>query len=74
MDRPITTLEKELRAWPGVTYEVAANRPHDRLYVEYGGQRRFLPFSSTPVGRRGMLNKVSQLRRLLHELGAKKND
>ena len=72
MARTLDALEKELRAWPGVTYEVVTNRPHSKLYVQYGEQRRFIPFSGTPVQTRGMLNKVSQLRRLLRDIGAEK--
>jgi hypothetical protein len=74
MARTLDALEQELRAWSGVTYEVADTRPHPKLYVQYSEQRRFLPFSSTSVEGRGMRNKVSQLRRLLHELGAQRND
>lgn len=72
MSKTIDLLEKELRAWPGVTYEVVDERPHPKLLVACNNTRRFLPFSGTSVDRRGMLNKVTQLRRLLRDMGAEK--
>jgi hypothetical protein len=65
-------LEKELRTWSGVTFEVEHLSTHPKLWVCYNSNRRFLIFSSTNVDPRGIRNKVSQLRRLLRELGAEK--
>jgi len=72
MASTLDKLHKELRAWPGVTYEVDNTSHHPKLRVRYAGTERFLPFSSTSVDERGVRNKVSQLRRLLRELGAEK--
>ena len=72
MDRPLEHLEKELRRWPAVEYDVELSGRHPRIVVRYGGAERFVPFSSTKVGHYGLMQKVTQLRRVLRELGAER--
>lgn len=73
MSDSLELMERELARWAGVRYEVENTRPHPKMRLEYGDKRRFIPFSSTRVDRRGMLNKVTELRRMLREMGAVRN-
>lgn len=63
-------MEKELGRWPGVTYRAEYSGRHPRLWVKYGEAERFIPFSGTYVGKYGVMQKVTQLRRTLREIGA----
>jgi hypothetical protein len=63
-------LRKELERWQGVAYSVEKTGRHPRLWVEYRGRKKFVPFSSTHVGKYGLMQKVTQLRRALREIGA----
>lgn len=63
-------LEREIRKWPGVTYSIEPSKVHPKLRLRYRESERFLPFSKTRVDPRGMLNKVTQLRRVLRDMGA----
>jgi hypothetical protein len=60
----------ELARWPGVDYTHEPGGNHPRLRFRYGSSERFLVYSKTKVDPRGLLNKVTELRRLLHTLGA----
>lgn len=73
MSESLDFLKRELERWSGVEYGVEDVRPHPKLRVEYKGVRRFLPFSSTRVDRRGILNKVTELRRTLRDMGAERD-
>lgn len=73
MSESLEFIKRELERWEGVTYGVEDVRPHPKVRIEYAGMRRFLPYSSTRVDRRGVLNKVTELRRLLREMGATRN-
>lgn len=66
-------LQSELTRWPGVTYWVEPGKTHPKLHVCYAERERKLPFSSTKVDPRGLLNKVTELRRLLNTLGAERD-
>lgn len=70
----IRMLERELEQWPKVKYEVEkeGRSRHPKLWLEYEGRRRFVVFSSTYVAHRGLKNNISNLRRVLRELGAEK--
>ena len=70
MSESLEFMQRELERWSGVTYEVEDTRPHPKLRLHCNGQQRFIPYSCTKVDRRGMLNKVTELRRLLHTMGA----
>jgi hypothetical protein len=65
-------LERELSHWPGVEHRAEHVGRHPRLWVKYGGVERFVPFSSTKVGKYGIMQKVTQLRRTLREMGAER--
>lgn len=69
MANSLEHLKKELKRWPGVEHRVEHSGRHPRLWVEYQGERKFVPFSSTKVGRYGLMQKVTQLRRTLREIG-----
>lgn len=70
MSNTLEMLVKELRRWPGVTYRADPSGRHPRLWVEYGSEKRFVPYSSTKVGHYGLMQKVTQLRRMLRDMGA----
>ncbi len=70
MSNTLEQLEKELSRWPGVNYRAEHAGRHPKLWVEYKGEKRFVPYSSTKVGHYGLMQKVTQLRRVLREMGA----
>ena len=70
MSNSLELLRKELERWEGVAYSVDKTGRHPRLWVAYKGEKRFIPFSSTHVGHYGLMQKVTQLRRVLREIGA----
>jgi hypothetical protein len=70
MNNTLELLEKELRRWPGVRYRVDTSGRHPRLRVQYGEVERFVPYSFTKVGNYGLMQKLTQLRRTLKEIGA----
>lgn len=70
MSNTLEQMKKELNRWPGVNYRAEHSGRHPRLWVEYEGEKRFVPYSSTKVGRYGLMQKVTQLRRTLREIGA----
>lgn len=70
MSQMKSLLEREISRWDGVTYEVEHGGAHPKLRLRYGEESRFLTFSKTKVAPRGALNKVTELRRTLHGLGA----
>lgn len=70
MSNTLEQMVKELSRWPGVNYRAQHSGRHPRLWVEYQGEKRFVPFSSTKVGHYGLMQKVTQLRRTLREIGA----
>lgn len=72
MSESLEMLHKELERWRGVAHWVEKTGKHPRLWVEHGGRARFLPFSSTHVGKYGLMQKVTQLRRVLREIGAER--
>jgi hypothetical protein len=63
-------LEKELDRWPGVNHRAEHAGRHPRLWVEFHGEKRFVPFSTTQVGKYGLMQKLTQMRRVLKEIGA----
>lgn len=72
MSNSLESLEKELSHWPGVQHRAEHKGRHPKLWIAYRGEERFLPFSSTKVGHYGLMQKVTQLRRTLRELGAER--
>ncbi len=69
MSNTLAALRAELRNWPGVTYRVTHRGRHPRLILSYGGHEQFVPFSCTKVGHYGLMQKVTQLRRTLTDMG-----
>lgn len=65
-------MEKELVRWPGVNHRAEHGTRHPRLWIEFRGEKRFVPFSSTQVGKYGLMQKLTQLRRVLKEIGAQR--
>ncbi|HVK81963.1 MAG TPA: hypothetical protein VM915_15285 [Verrucomicrobiae bacterium] len=64
-------VEREMRSWPGVCYEITASAKHRRVVVSYGGQARPVSMPSTPSDSRyGVRNFLGDLRRALRDLGA----
>lgn len=64
-------VERELRSWPGVSYEITASAKHRRVVVSYRGQARPVSMPSTPSDSRyGVRNFLGDLRRVLRDLGA----
>lgn len=72
MSNTLEQLEKELRKWPGVNYRAEHTGKHPRLWVNYKGVEQFIPYSFTKVGKYGVMQKLTQLRRTLKELGAER--
>lgn len=70
MSDTLEQLEKELKRWPGVRHRAEHSGRHPKLWVEYAGAERFVPFSLTKVGKYGIMQKVTQLRRTLKAIGA----
>lgn len=73
MSNSLEMMEKELARWPGVTHRAEYSGRHPRLWVTYRGIERFIPFSCTKVGHYGLMQKVTQLRRLLTKMGAERD-
>lgn len=73
MERSIDFIRKELTNWPDVEYEVKSGGKHPKLVLKYGEQSRFVSFSTTAVDRRGVLNKLREIRLQLTALGASRN-
>lgn len=63
-------LERELEEWVGITFTFENGGSHPKIRIQCGDASRFIPYSNTKVAHRGMLNKVTELRRSLRELGA----
>ena len=68
----LEAMYKELERWPGVTHRAEQVGRHPRLQLEHNGNSRFIPYSSTQVGRYGLMQKITQLRRTLREIGAER--
>jgi hypothetical protein len=70
MDRSLTPILRELANWPGVDHEIRHGGKHPRIVLTHRGASRFVTFSGTPSDRRGVLNKISDVRTTLRALGA----
>ena len=64
-------IRKELSAWTGVDYRLERGGKHKAfvLQARAGRRRRRLQFTATQTDRRGVLNKLTELRRVLREIG-----
>lgn len=68
----LNQIRDELRKWCNVDYRVETGGKHPRVVIEYFGKQRFLTFTTTNTDHRGQKNKIRDLRRVLHDLGAQK--
>lgn len=68
MDRTLDLIMQELEAYPQITATIEPGKRHPRVRLVLGDQSRFIVYSSTPVDRRGMLNKRAELRRLIADM------
>lgn len=66
-------IQKELSRWDGVHYRIERGGKHCRLVMQVDGRERFVTFTSTRTDPRGEKNKISDVRRVLHTLGAQRN-
>lgn len=64
-DDYLTTLTAELRAHGVTKWDVERNHRHPRLYFWHKGRRMFYVMPSTAGDRRGHLNALSNLRRMM---------
>lgn len=70
MDRSLTLILRELQNWRDVAHEIRRGGKHPRIVLTHGGKSRFVTFSGTRSDRRGVLNKISDVRAALRALGA----
>lgn len=73
MSNTLEKLERELSRWPGVIHRAEHSGRHPKLWIRYGDTEQFLPFSSTKVGRYGLMQKLAQMRRMLRAMGAERD-
>jgi len=73
MSNCLPYLTREIHRWPDVAYEVdVRTKTHPRIVLKCGDEQRFLCYSKTRVQTRGIMNKVTELRRVLREIGAQR--
>lgn len=60
----------ELQHWPDVEYKIEPGGRHSKIRFTYKNTSKFLIFSTTKVGYRGMLNQRANMRKLLAAMGA----
>jgi len=70
MSNTLPELKKELDRWPGVSSTIDHGTRHPRIVLKHNGTTRFVVYSGSRVGTRGVLNNVANLRRALREMGA----
>jgi hypothetical protein len=66
-------IEREVAEWPGVTLSWEQGAKHPRVVFAFGEQSQFRPYPGTPSDRRGLDMKVTEIRRVLTEMGAARN-
>lgn len=68
-------IEREVAEWPGVTVTFEEAGKHPRAVMTFGEASRFTPFPGTPSdSARGLDVKISEVRRMLREMGAVRNE
>lgn len=68
--------QEEVARWPGAAIiEIVTGRKHRKTYLAFGGNTRFVvsPASGSD-GRRGAMRHANDIRKVLRELGAERND
>ena len=63
---------EEARHWPGVEHWTEYGGRHVKVHFRYAGVSRFLPTSISPSDNRAALNQLTHMKRLLREIGAKR--
>ena len=63
-------LVNELDRWPGVEHSFEGGKKHPRLVLYYGDETRFYVYPFSSSDRRGSLNALSAMRRMLRDMGA----
>lgn len=66
-------IERELADWPGVTFAFGEGAKHPFVTLVFNGASKRHVFPSTPSDARGALNAISDMRRTLSAMGAKRN-
>lgn len=68
-------IQREVAEWPGVTLSFEEAGKHPRAVLTFGETSRFTPFPGTPSDSgRGLDIKVTEVRRMLREMGAVRNE
>lgn len=65
-------IETELAHWPDIDYQIERPGKHHRVILKFAGKQRFVPFTLTNTDYRAKRNKVKDVRRELHYLGAER--
>lgn len=68
----INLLLRELKNWPGATYELHNGSKHNKLRLIVGDQSQHLVVAGSPSCSRGARNAVARMRRKLREMGARR--
>ena len=68
-------IQAEISQWPGASLgRVTNGGKHGRLTIRFGGRERFVTLPLTPSDWRAEHNQVRDVRRVLAELGATRNE
>lgn len=63
-------MDRELQRWPSVTAVRSIGGKHNRIILHHGDRSSVVVYPATPSDRRGVLNHIAQMRRILRDLGA----
>lgn len=64
-------IEAEVERWHGASVAFEHGGKHERAVISFAGRSRTVIFPTSPSdSRRGLLNSLSDVRRLLREMGA----
>ncbi|UIJ43760.1 PD-(D/E)XK nuclease-like domain-containing protein [Sphingomonas cannabina] len=63
-------IEREVERWPGVTVRFEEGGKHPRAVFRFGEVEQFRPYPSSPSDQRGLDMKITEVRRLLKDMGA----
>lgn len=71
-DAELSQLLRELRHWPGATYELHIGGKHNKLHLQVGDQKQHLVVAGSPSCSRAARNAVARMRRTLRAMGAER--
>lgn len=66
--------EREIRKWPGAAITERTRGKHCRVYLSYNGNTRFVVHPASPSDIRGVPRHVSDIKRQLALMGAKREN